>query len=172
MHYRVKVSSYVGFSESQMIIDHQEEILKRKVSQEPQEERSSRSSRGKILKIIERKDPQDPQEDRFSRGIFLKSLKRKNPSSRSLWGKILDRLKRKDPHEERFSRGKFLKRLKVHYFEIEQDIYYKKQPPEFCIDKCFNFLYKLKFLDCLARPKVRQILQKRACIGTLLVGAA
>ena len=40
-------------------------ILKKKVSQEV---RSSSSSRGKILK---RKVSQDPQEERFSRGKFL-----------------------------------------------------------------------------------------------------
>ena len=79
MHYRVKVSSYVGFSESQMIIDHQEEILKRKVSQEPQEERSSRSSRGKILKILKRTDSQEEFFSRASRERILKILKRKDP---------------------------------------------------------------------------------------------
>ena len=56
----------------------------------PQEERSLRSSRfsrgkilkRKILKSLKRKDPQGPQdhqEERFSRGKFFKSFKRKDP---------------------------------------------------------------------------------------------
>ena len=55
-------------------------ILKRKDSQELQEETSSRSSRlsrGKFLKSLERKHPQDTQdhqEESFSKGEFLKSL--------------------------------------------------------------------------------------------------
>ena len=48
-------------------------ILKKKVSQEPQEERLARSSRGKIIK---RKVSQEPQEERFSRSSSEKILKR------------------------------------------------------------------------------------------------
>ena len=48
----------------------------------PQEKRSSRSSRGEILKRKVSQDPQDHQEERFSRWKFLKSLKRKDHQDR------------------------------------------------------------------------------------------
>ena len=47
--------------------------MKRKDPQDPQEERLSRASGGKILKSLKRKDPQDP-----------KNLKRKNLLKKSL----------------------------------------------------------------------------------------
>ena len=63
-------------------------ILIRKVSQDPQEEKSSRSSRS-----IKRKDSQEESFSRASRGKSLKSLKRK------------DHQDHQDHQEERYSRG-------------------------------------------------------------------
>ena len=67
----------------------------------PQDHQAEIFSRGKFIKSLKRKDPQDPQdhkEERFSRGKFLKSLKIKDPQ---------------DPQEESFSRASRRKILKI-----------------------------------------------------------